>query len=166
MECAYNIYFRNHRKGNRIISVPILKNTCSCCENKDNCRVSRFNKNIIQDDLDKELRHDLIQYYRYLEESINQYKNIERDIQKGKYDDKYICKLTKLSEAPLSAMVMDGTEKISVEEYLQRHPDHKNRMRVLGMRKVEKVSDVVYGLNIDELLEDLEYTKRELNKLR
>lgn len=166
MECSYNIYFRNHRKGHRIISVPIMKNTCSCCDDKYTCRLSRFNKNIQQDELDKELRHDLIQYYKYLEESIKQYKDIERDISKGKYANKYVCELTKLSEAPLSAMVMDNTEKITVEEYLKRHPDHKDRMRVLGIRKVENVSDVQYGLNIDELMEDLEYTKRELNKLR
>lgn len=165
MECAYNIYFRNHRKGNRIISVPILKNTCSKCEDRENCRISRFNKNIKQDDLDRELRQDLIQYYKYLKESIDQYKDIESDIKKGKYKDKYICELTKLSEAPLSAMVMDETDKITVEEYLQRHPDHKDKMRILGMRKIEKVSDVAYGLNIEELKEDLEYVKRELDKL-
>ena len=165
MECDYNIYFRNHRKGNRIISVPILKNTCSKCENRENCRISKYNNNINQDDLDRELRQDLIQYYKYLKESIKQYKDIESDIKKGKYKDKYICELTKLSEAPLSAMVMDETERITVEEYLQRYPDHINKMRILGMRKVEKVSDVAYGLNLEDLKEDLEYVKGELDKL-
>ena len=165
MECAYNIYFKNHRKGHRIISVPILKNTCSCCEQKDNCKISIFNKNVLQDDLDKELKQDLIQYYRYLHDSLNQYKNIENDIRKGKYDNKYICELCKLSEAPLTAMVMDNAEKITVEEYLKKHPNHLNRMRVLGMRKVEKVSDVVNGLDKEELLEDIEYVEEMLKQL-
>ena len=165
MECAYNIYFRNHRKGNRIISVPILKNTCSKCEDRENCRISRFNKNIKQDDLDRELRGDLIQYRDYLKDSIKQYKDIERDILNGKYENRYLCELMRLSEAPLSAMVMDGTDKITVKEYLERHPNDKDRMRILGVRKVEKVSDVAYNLNLNELIEDLEYVEDELRKL-
>lgn len=165
MECAYNIYFKNHRKGHRIISVPILKNTCSCCENKEDCKLSIFNKKVKQDDLDRELKYDLVQYRKYLEECMDEYKNIESDIRKGKYDDKYVCELVKLSEAPLNAMVMDGTEKITVEKYLERHPNHINKMRVLGVRKVEKVCDVVRGLDKKEILEDLKYVKNQLNEL-
>lgn len=165
MECAYNIYFKNHRKGHRIISVPILKNTCSCCEQKDNCKISIFNKNVKQDDLDNELRKDLIQYYKYLHDCLNQYKSIEEDIRKGKYADKYRCELVRLSEAPLDAMVMNNTKKITVKQYLERHPDHINKMRILGMKKIEKVCDVVNGLNKEELLEDIEYVEEMLKQL-
>lgn len=165
MECNYNIYFRKHRKGNRIISVPILKNTCSECDYKYDCKISIFNKRIREDELDKSLRKDLVQYRNYLKEGIGQYKSIENDIRNGKYDDKYVCELTKLSEAPDSAMIMDGTEKVTVKEYLERHPTHKHRNRILGMKRVEKVSDVVYGLNLNEMLEDLEYVENELKKL-
>ena len=38
-------------------------------------------------------------------------------------------------------------------------------MRVLGMRKVEKVSDVVNGLDKEELLEDIEYVEEMLKEL-
>lgn len=165
MECNYNIHFRKHRKGNRIISVPILKNTCSECDYKYECRISIFNTNIRQDELDESLRNDLVQYRNYLREGITQYKTIENDIKNGKYDGKYVCELTKLSEAPLSSMIIDDGEKITVEEYLKRHPTHKHRNRILGMKKVEKVSDVVYGLNLNELLEDLEYVEEALKEL-
>lgn len=165
MECAYNIYFRNHRVGHRIMSVPILKDTCSCCEDRFNCKISIYNKNVQQDELDKALKVDLLNYKKYLEESIRQYKDIEKDIRNGKYAHKWQTELLRLSDAPDNAIVNCGTEKMTVKEYLEMFPSECDTKRIVGIKPIEKVSDVVYGLNINDLLEDLEYTKKELSKI-
>ena len=174
MECSYNIYFRNHRKGHRIISVPILKDTCSCCEDREYCKVSIFNNNIKQDDLDKELKYDLKQYERYLQKCMDLYKQIEGDILKGKYVDKYKCELLRLSDAPPTAIIYDvnlensyGKKcgKITVKEYLEKYPDECDKKRIVGVKKISKVSDVVYGLNKGEIEDDLKYVREALKEL-
>lgn len=167
IECNYNKYFKRIKSDNRILSVPILKDTCINCKHKDECKLHRFNNPKKNNEV---LVQNLLQIKDYILESIREFKSIKKDIDDGLYENTYTFKVIQLKDAPLKGVVYRTEEfghtiEYSVEEYLENFPEEGDKRKLVGVHKVEEPSDVCYGLNIRELETDLEYINNELRRL-
>ena len=167
--CEYNNVFEKIRDGNRIKSVPILKHTCINCDYKHFCPITKTN---VKRNNNEYLIKNLLVLKDKIKEDIKEYYRIQQEIDDGLYSDSYKFDLIRLDEvrnkenSVVYEVDDDGlTVEYTVKEYLNKYPHHHNKKKLVGYKKVEKVSDVVYGLNIRELENDLEYVNEELRVL-
>lgn len=167
--CEYNKVFEKIRDKDRIKSVPVLKNTCLNCNYKSFCPITKTNNHRNNNEY---LVKNLLFLKDNIKENIREYYRIDNDIKNGLYKDSYKFDLIKLGEVEdkLNSVVYDSTSEgllieYSVEEFLNKQPHLVDKKKLVGYKKVTEVSDVVYGLDIRELEEDLDYVNEELRRL-
>lgn len=163
--CDYDEHFQKIRTNNRIISIPIFKNTCVNCEFKKECGLHKFNNPRKNNEL---IIDNLLDVKYFLKESKKEAIQIQKDIDDGYYSDTYSYKLMSLNEAPLDGVVFEvkgfDTTMYSVDEYLKLYPNDIDKRKLVGVKGIDKPSDVCVGLDIEELESDLEYIDDELRK--
>ena len=167
--CEYNFHFEKIRQNNRILSVPILKNTCINCKFKEECHIPKFNSIKKNNEF---LIDNLLQLKEYIEECIIEYNRLDSEIKDGKYQDAYTFDLIMLDDVPNKdeSIVHKADEygvlnQYTVNEYLELYPQDIHKKKLVGIHKVKTVSDIVVGLNKQELEEDLKWVNEELRIL-
>ena len=167
--CNYDFHFKKVKQKNRIISIPILKNTCINCKHKEECNITKM-KPIRQNN--ELLLESFYQLKDYIEECILEYKRVEYEIENGVYSETYTHKVMVLDDVPNKKESVTYktdpygvTDQYTVYEYLIKYPQDRYVKKLVGIHKVKEVSDVLYGLNIKELESDLEYINQEISRL-
>lgn len=164
--CEYNKYFAKIRQENRVVSIPILKNTCIHCKYNNECHMTKLHNTRKNNEF---LITNFLELRDYIKECLNEYGRIEKDIEAGLYDESYTYRFIKLNEVPNKAEAVihktdecGEVDQCTVEEYLTLYPNESTKKRLVGIHKVKEVSDVCYGLNKVELEKDLEYINNQL----
>lgn len=162
--CEYDKHFMKIKEGNRIKSIPVLKNTCIECKYKMECSINKSNNPRRNNEI---IIQNLLLLKDNIKDEIKEYYRIKDDIGKGLYSDSYVFDLKRLDEVSFDSVVYEKDEdnlliEYTVKEYLEKYPHHIHKTKLVGYKKVEKVSDVIYGLNIVELESDLEYVNEQL----
>ena len=94
---------------------------------------------------------------------------LDVEIKDGKYQDAYTFDLVMLDDVSNKdeSIVHKADEygvlnQYTVNEYLELYPQDIHKKKLVGIHKVKTVSDIVVGLNKQELEEDLKWVNEEL----